>query len=330
MSGHVFNHLTKLLQKLDEYEQRGQPLDVYRWFRYLTFEVVSFGVQYDMITNGEDDHPFKGFIGPFLDRVPDSMWPRSIKHWAKASDRTEAFAADGLRKWRDQKAAGQTTHRVDILQRLMDHGDRYPEEKLSEGELITEMMEIMLAGGDTTAMTVIYGCYELALYPKVQQRLRDALKESIPDRNGAVELKDLESCTYLDWTIKEMLRLHPSLPSFLERVVPESGATIAGYRLEPGIVVSMSALVQHKIESIFPDPDEFVPERWGAETDQMRLNSLAFSTGPRSCVGQSLAVMQMKIHMGMILRSFQIDLDPTMSAESMRTLDFFQDMKINV
>ncbi|EXL68532.1 hypothetical protein FOPG_15419 [Fusarium oxysporum f. sp. conglutinans race 2 54008] len=286
MSGHVFNHLTKLLQKLDEYEQRGQPLDVYRWFRYLTFEVVTdigFGVQYDMITNGEDDHPFvrdfdDSISWGILALVYEELKSRVIVLGLWLTLISLQFAADGLRKWRDQKAAGQTTHRVDILQRLMDHGDRYPEEKLSEGELITEMMEIMLAGGDTTAMTVIYGCYELALYPKVQQRLRDALKESIPDRNGAVELKDLESCTYLDWTIKEMLRLHPSLPSFLERVVPESGATIAGYRLEPGIVVSMSALVQHKIESIFPDPDEFVPERYGQVSDARSTTVLQLFT----------------------------------------------------
>ncbi|KAF5243189.1 hypothetical protein FANTH_8287 [Fusarium anthophilum] len=273
MSGHVFDHLYKFLHILDAYEQKGKPLDVYRWFRYLTFEVIRFGGEYDMISSGDDDHPFvrdfddsiswgilRGFIGPLLDRVPDFMWPTSVKHWSKAPDRTEAFAADGLNKWRDQKAAGQTSQRVDILQRLIDHGSRYPEEKLSEGELVTEMMEIMVAGGDTTAMTVIYGCYELARRPGVQQKLRDALKQSIPDPSSTVELENLESCKYLEWTIKEMLRLHHSLLSFLERVVPESGASISGYELAPGLVVSMSALVQHRIESIFPEPEEFIPE----------------------------------------------------------------------
>lgn len=55
----------------------------------------------------------------------------------------EQHAKGGLDKWRQQKALGQAGHRVDILQRLIDHGDKYPEEKLSETELICEIMEIM-------------------------------------------------------------------------------------------------------------------------------------------------------------------------------------------
>lgn len=55
----------------------------------------------------------------------------------------EQHAKDGLQKWRQQKAIGQADRRVDILQRLIDHGEKYPEEKLSETELICEIMEIM-------------------------------------------------------------------------------------------------------------------------------------------------------------------------------------------
>lgn len=78
----------------------------------------------------------------------------------EADDRTEAVnissskiprhlltflqhAREGLEKWRNQKSQGMVGHRVDILQRLFDHGERYPSEKLSEKELVTEIMEIM-------------------------------------------------------------------------------------------------------------------------------------------------------------------------------------------
>lgn len=150
--------------------------------------------------------------------------------------------------------------------------------------------------------------------------MRAALREVVPDTTKLIKLEDLEACTYLEWTVKEMLRLHPTLPSFLERVVPPGGAMIAGYKLKPGTTVAMSAYVQHQQESLFPHPEVFDPERyveisspppnisragklqgtplvrqdtdniscarWANETEEMRLNSLAFSTGPRSCVGQ--------------------------------------------
>lgn len=92
-------------------------------------------------------------------------------------------------------------------------------------------------------------------------KLQRALKESIPDPSQAMRLEDLEACTYLDWTIKEMLRLHPTLPSILERVVPPQGAVIAGHALKKGSIVAMSAFVQHSQESIFTDPERFEPER---------------------------------------------------------------------
>lgn len=93
-------------------------------------------------------------------------------------------------------------------------------------------------------------------------KLRRALKESIPDLSQPIKLEDFEACTYLDWTIKEMLRLHPTIPSILERVVPPQGAVVAGHVLKKGSIVAMSAFVQHNQESIFTDPEMFEPERY--------------------------------------------------------------------
>lgn len=120
---------------------------------------------------------------------------------------------------------------------------------------------LRLAGGDTTASTVTYGCYELSRFPKVQQKLRQALKEAIPDLSTPITLEQLESIPYLTWTVKEMLRMHPTLPSSLERVVPSNGASIAGYPLKGGTIVCMQAFTQHSQESVFENPDQFEPER---------------------------------------------------------------------
>lgn len=97
----------------------------------------------------------------------------------------------------------------------------------------------------------------------MQEKLRAALREAILDPTKTMTLECLESVQYLDWTVKEMLRMHPTLPSALERVVPSKGATIAGHDLRPGTIVCMSAHVQHNDGSIFPHPELFEPERFG-------------------------------------------------------------------
>lgn len=118
-----------------------------------------------------------------------------------------------------------------------------------------------LAGGDTTASTLTYGCWEFARNPVAQQKLIDALQEGIPNPEN-VTLQQLEGIPYLDWTVKEMLRTHPTLPSLLERVVPAKGATVAGHRLSGGAIVCMSAYIMHQNSSVFPDPTRFEPERY--------------------------------------------------------------------
>lgn len=118
-----------------------------------------------------------------------------------------------------------------------------------------------LAGSDTTATTVTYGLYELAINQAVQDKLRASLRAEMPDPND-ITLAHLEAVPYLDWTVKEMLRTHPTLPSLLERVVPAEGAEIAGYHVSGGSVVGMSAWTMNKSPKVFPDPLAFQPERF--------------------------------------------------------------------
>lgn len=226
-----------------------------------------------MISSGELNHPFVhdfdgstswGFlktIFPVMNIAPDWLMGKTLAHWRDAENRTLKHAQHGIAQWRAQKLEGKEGNRVDILQRLIEHGDRYPDEKLSERELETEIMEIMLAGSDTTATTVTYGLYELALNPAVQEKLRESLRAVIPDPES-INLEKLEAVPYLDWTVKEMLRTHPTIPSLLERVVPANGAQIAGYKVPAGTVIGMSAWSMNKSPSVFPDPLAFQPERY--------------------------------------------------------------------
>jgi hypothetical protein len=116
---------------------------------------VGFGGDYDMISSGELNHPFvKDFddsvswglvksVIPLADVVPDWVIGKTMANWRDAGSRTLKHAQGGLAQWRHHKEIGIAGSRVDILQRLIEHGERYPDERLSEQELETEIMEIM-------------------------------------------------------------------------------------------------------------------------------------------------------------------------------------------
>lgn len=108
-----------------------------------------------MISSGELNHPFvRDFddsttwgilqtVVPLINVLPDWALGKALANWRSAQDRTLKHAQNGIAQWRAHKEAGKPAHRDDILQRLIEHGERYPNEKLSEQELETEIMEIM-------------------------------------------------------------------------------------------------------------------------------------------------------------------------------------------
>lgn len=84
-------------------------------------------------------------------------------------------------------------------------------------------------------------------------------------------LEHFEAVPYLDWTVKEMLRTHPTIPSLLERVVPAEGAQIAGYPVPAGSIIGMSAWSMNKLAKVFPDPLAFQPERFVGSSPLTKL-----------------------------------------------------------
>lgn len=95
----------------------------------------------------------------------------------------------------------------------------------------------------------------------MQEKLREALRAGIPDP-ADITLERVEAVPYLDWTVKEMLRTHPTLPSILERVVPVEGTQVAGYHVPGGSIIGMGAWSMNNLPDVFPDPMIFQPERF--------------------------------------------------------------------
>ena len=148
-----------------------------------------------------------------------------------------------------------------MLARMEENGRKNPDEALTDLELIAEIMEVLNAGSDTTASTATYICYELARNLEAQDTLYEELREASPDKTHATSAIDLEKLPFLDSVCKEGLRLHSTIPSLLERIVPAGGIVIDDIPIPENTIIGMQAYTNHRDARIFPDPESFKPQR---------------------------------------------------------------------
>ncbi|KAF9884699.1 hypothetical protein FE257_001328 [Aspergillus nanangensis] len=330
----IRGHLQSFLHWLQVFDRRNVPVDAFKWFRYLTFDVVadiSFGQKIGML-DGDDSHFIQqveyrnkrnSLNGPFPFILPVLRLLRSdtAKHWMEADEEIAKYAIRAKEGW--SKSENQDRPRVDILARLEEARTLNPENGLSDKEIIAEMMEILNAGSDTTANTAMFACFELACRPEVQKALQQELHDAFPDPTEPLLLEKLERLPYLDGVCREGLRLHAPIPSYLERVAPPGGLEISGCFIPAGTKVGMQSYTNHRNPTVYPQPEEFIPDRWNGPTPEMKLNFLPFSAGPRACIGLNLANMQLRIHLGHIFRKYSVHCAEDTTRASMRHVEFF-------
>ena len=109
------------------------------------------------------------------------------------------------------------------------------------------------------------------------------------------------SCQYLNSVLMEVLRIAPPGPGTMWRETEAHNTPVDGHLLPQGIDVGVCIFTLHTLPSVFRDPHLFWPERWmpnvlpQSELQRARLHWKPFSGGPRSCIGQSLAMMELRV-----------------------------------
>ncbi|GIY59144.1 cytochrome P450 4V2 [Caerostris darwini] len=175
----------------------------------------------------------------------------------------------------------------------------------TEEDVKVEVETFMFGGHDTTAMALSWTLYCLGVYPEVQkltfEEINDIFSDD-PDRN--VTREDLTRMKYMECVIKESLRLYPVVP-FFTRECTET-FEVLGHKVYPGSVCFIFPLMLHRDPEVFPEPEKFKPDRFLLENSKGRnpYAYIPFSDGPRNCIGQKFAMMEMKAVIANILRRF--------------------------
>lgn len=178
---------------------------------------------------------------------------------------------------------------------------------LSNEDIREEVDTFMFEGHDTTTSGISFALCLISRHPEVQQKIIEEIKEVLgTDKDRPVTLRDLGELKYLECVIKESLRLYPPVPiigrHFTEDVVIRGNKIPAGTNYTVGIYVTL------RDPMYFSEPEKFKPERF-LDDSMNKMNAYAyipFSAGPRNCIGQKFAILEMKSTISKILRHFEL------------------------
>ncbi|PAU97790.1 cytochrome P450 [Paracoccus salipaludis] len=286
-----------------------QPFDAYAEMVAATFDVIS-----DVTFSGDEGfdrdavhHAINGYIAStarvsVLDVLGAPPWvPRPGR----------IFSGQGLRETKKlaDRAIAERARRgprvpPDLLDLLRSGVDPETGRSMNASELRDNLLTFIVAGHETTALTLSWALYLCAFDPAVQARAAAEAQAAGP-RITAAELPRLP---YVQQVVQESLRLYPPA-AFISRTARRADS-LGGRRIEPGDTVMLPIYALHRHHLLWENPDAFDPERFAPGVERDRFSFLPFGGGPRICIGASFALQEAAIILATLLARFDFALVP--------------------
>src|SRR6266568_1636786 len=190
----------------------------------------------------------------------------------------------------------------DILSILLQVQDKHDDDMLTREQVRDELVSLIAAGHETTTNTITWTFYLLSEHPTVLEKVLAELQDALAGRNP--QAGDLSQLTYLDWVVKESMRLYPSAWTQGRRAV--GAFDLDGYHFPAGTLIMISQWVLHRLPDIWGDPQVFRPERWDPVNGQKvpQWAYFPFGGGSRICIGMPLAQLQVRLVLATILQRY--------------------------
>lgn len=170
--------------------------------------------------------------------------------------------------------------------------------------VVTLMLDILLAGSDSTYKTLSFIVLLLIKHPECQQKLYDEIKDlKVKDISDI----DLTKLKYMEAVVYEAMRLYPAAPLALPHVCTES-QKLGGYKIEKDSILVPNIFSLHRDENVWVEPEVFNPDRFMENPSLLNSSSLApFGIGQRSCIGKNFALLEIKLTLASIISKFHLE-----------------------
>ncbi|XP_016961298.1 probable cytochrome P450 12a5, mitochondrial [Drosophila biarmipes] len=233
-------------------------------------------------------------------RTLDSLQNITLIYVEEAIERLEKEAKEGVVRPENEQS---------VLEKLL---------KVDKKVATVMAMDMLMAGVDTTSSTFTGLLLCLAKNPEKQAKLREEVMKVLPNKDSEFTEASMKNVSYLRACIKESQRIYPLTVGNARGLTRDS--VISGYRIPAGTFVSMIPISSLHNEEYFPQPKEFLPERWlrnASDSDgkcpanDLRTKNpfifMPFGFGPRMCVGKRIVEMELELGVARILRNFSVE-----------------------
>ncbi|CAP98032.1 hypothetical protein E8E15_000570 [Penicillium rubens] len=313
------------------------------WLSYLAFDIIgdlAFGSPFGMVNKGKDETETQLVSGGPISYTPavDVLNRRgevsstlgllpALRPWARylpdpfftkgiaAVENLTGIAVAAVASRLDAAEKGMVDSRNDILSRLL-------QAKVANGrpmerdELIAEALTQLIAGSDTISNTacgifywILHG--ERSAPGTIIPRLQEELDQAIGPEAKIASYCQIKGLPFLRRCIDEAMRLHSTSAIGLPRLVADHspGVDLDGFHFPPGTVLSVPSYTIHHMKNIWGDDvEEFKPDRWLNLTARQKTAFNPFSHGPRACVGQNVAIMELQLIIGTLFHRYEFAL----------------------
>jgi cytochrome P450 len=202
----------------------------------------------------------------------------------------------------------ENTVATDILGLLVKARDRDSHQPMSVDEVVTQIMTLVVAGYETTSLTLAWAWYLLSKNLSVDAKLGACLKHMHVGEIGP------QFC-YIRQVINETLRLYPPIWVMVRRAF--NGNFLGDYFIPARTEVYFSPYIIQRSPALWEAPDRFDPSRFDPDRSKGRhpFAMLPFGAGPRNCIGEGLAQFEMQIHLSIVAQKLRLRSDDASSPE---------------
>lgn len=292
-------------------EENGKGVDVYPMMMRLAFDIVTRSL-FSTAVSDEKLNLLSHSLTTVQAFLVQQIRQPYLNPWFKISGQLSKHIqlsknADKvlLEMIQDRRNSGESQE--DLLQMLLDARYEDTGEGMNDQQLLEEANILITAGHETSANALSWIFYLLAKHPEKQERLRTELQSVL----GKAEptFLDLPRLPYTTQVIEESMRLYP--PAWVTDRQAAVDDEIKGHRIPAGTMVVLAIYALHHDPNYWDQPETFQPERFAPEarkTMKANYSYLPFGAGPRLCIGNSFAMMEMQLVLVHYLRKYQLSL----------------------
>jgi cytochrome P450 len=245
-------------------------------------------------------------------QIAESFWSFGIADKLPTSKRRRFHAAravlhgavDHLIQERRRKPSGNT----DLLSMLIEARDEETGESMTDLQIRVEVTTFLLAGQETTALALTWLWYLLSQHEQPRRRLTDELDSVLHGRRPT--FADLANLPYTRMVIDETMRLYPPAWGFSRQALADD--RLGEYELPRGWLAFVIPYVLHRLPAYWEDAEQFEPERFspGRSADRSKFIYIPFGAGPRQCIGNHFALIEMLLVVATLAQRFSLRLVP--------------------